>query len=121
MASALPDEETFDPDVSHGLPGGLGVDYDQVRDFPEIPLELMDKRPRVPCVAKRWKYHDEDIFVLESRALLQALRVAVSLHHHFGRRLLFLVDNMSVALCFPEEDPNISLSSVSSVGLLHCA
>ena len=43
VASPLPDEETFDLGVGNSLPGGLGVDYDQVRDFPEIPLELMDK------------------------------------------------------------------------------
>ena len=33
VASALAAEETFDLEVGHGLPGGPGVDYDQVQDF----------------------------------------------------------------------------------------
>ena len=53
-----------------------------------------------PVVARPWARKDEDIFVYEARALVRAVEVLCAELKLTGCRVLCLVDNMSVALCF---------------------
>ncbi len=67
--------------------------------FPEIEIELLQKRLWQVRVSRPWRMSD-DILVLEARALFRSLQVQISLHHAHDCRVLLLVDNMAVALSF---------------------
>ena len=92
--------ENVAEDVSEGSDG---EDHQQVwlRDsaFPEIPLELLAPRLWRVVAARRF-FRKEDIMILESRALLRSLQLLITRYGLMNRRLVLLVDNMSVCLCF---------------------
>ena len=46
------------------------------------------------------RFYRPDILVLEARALTRGLEVSVSVVKLQNARVLFLVDNMSVCVCF---------------------
>ena len=76
------------PAVDAGEPG-----------FPEVPRALLE--PAWWHVAKfgKWTF-DEDILIREARALGYGLRRAANAVPGHSRRLLFLVDNISMCLSF---------------------
>ena len=76
------------------------VTWDVDQDFPEIPAKLLAGHLWKPVVARPWSGTDEDIFVYEVRALVRAVEVLSAELNLKGCRVLCLVDNMSVALCF---------------------
>ena len=87
-----------------------GSEWLAVRDFLEIPLYLL--------AARRWhvlcrRALAEDIFVLESRALLTGLKMWVSHKNIRNRRLLILVDSMGVCLSFDRARCNTNHSAGS--------
>ena len=69
-------------------------------DFQEIPARLLAGHLWKPVVARPWTGTDENIFVYEARALVRAVEVLSAEMNLQGCRVLCLVDNMSVALCF---------------------
>jgi hypothetical protein len=73
--------------------------WERVSDFPEVPSDLLVFKLWKPCLWGAWQF-EEDILVLEARALVKGMRRFA--RTIFGRnvRQLFLVDNMSVCLAF---------------------
>ena len=69
------------------------------QNFPEIDLQLLKEADwKVDC-CNYWSF-DENIIIGEARALVSSLRVHVFRKLVRGKRVLFLVDNMSVCLAF---------------------
>ena len=80
--------------------------------FPEIRAEHLRREILTPTCSGRF-VRDEDIMVLESRALLKGLHVSVSMHKNEHCRLLMLVDNMSVCV-------SASLVGASAISWCSC-
>ena len=76
------------------------IAWDVDKDFPEVPAPLLAGERWRPVVARAWARKDEDIFVYEARALVRAVEVLCAEMQVSSCRVLCLVDNMSVALCF---------------------
>ena len=67
--------------------------------FPEIDASLLVKPLYTPLASGPFSRED-DMLILESRALLRGFQVSASLHGFRNCRVLMLVDNMSVCLSF---------------------
>ena len=68
-------------------------DWEVVEGFNEVAAQLLQRHLWKPVLWGRWEY-DEDISVLEARALLKGIKRAVCHPDSWSKRLLFLVDNM---------------------------
>lgn len=73
--------------------------WERLDDFPEVPLSLL--------AAERWRVakfdtwsSEDNILLREARALLYALKRVGRSRKAIGKRILLLVDNMSVCLAF---------------------
>ena len=77
----------------------LEADWDISEGFKEIPAQLLRRELWKPVRWGRWEI-DEDISVLEARALLKGLKRALCLPDSRSKRHLFLIDNMGVTLAF---------------------
>ena len=71
----------------------LEADWDISEGFKEIPAQLLHRELWKPVRWGRWEI-DEDISVLEARALLKGLKRALCLPDSRSKRHLFLIDNM---------------------------
>jgi len=69
-------------------------------DFPEIDHRLIDHGQWQTLFQVRWRYFDQDIFELESRALVTGFKALVSSKKLSNCRILCLIDNMSVCLSY---------------------
>ena len=65
--------------------------------FPEIDASLLVKPLYTPLASGPFS-REEDILILESRALLRGFQVSARLHDFLNCRVLMLVDNMTVCL-----------------------
>jgi len=94
-----PDWDTFRCPQDLASPG-----WSSASDFPEVTLNLLSRRQWVLFKVGQFK-HAEDIMLLEARALLSAVQHAVG--YIPGTRVLFLVDNLGLALVLPKEEPRV--------------
>ena len=69
-------------------------------DFLEVPLEVVEASGWVEVAAGRWRYGDETIIVLESRALTRGVEILASAQQLYRKRCVALVGNMAAALSF---------------------
>jgi hypothetical protein len=84
-----------------GVEGGDDDCWERDECFPEVPIEVVDKRSWVVCMSGKCAFFfDDTILRLEAHAFLKAMRRLA--HCVFGNcvRQVFLVDNMSVCLSF---------------------
>ena len=96
--SALTSAGFVKDDAGHWQ-AGTDSRWDVDPEFPEVPSRGLHRRLWEPKLWGPWR-HAENIFVLESRALVKALRRLALTARVRNMRLLFLVDNMSVCLSF---------------------
>ena len=68
--------------------------------FPEVPLEIVEASGWVDVASGRWRYRDENIIVLESRAPTRGVEILASTQQLYRKRCVALVDNMAAALSF---------------------
>ena len=85
------------------------VEYDDVTaeimlvpvdNFPEVPLEVVEASGWIDVASGRWRHRNENIIVLESRALTRGIEILASTQRLFRKRCVALVDNMAAALSF---------------------
>ena len=85
------------------------VEYDDVTaemmlvpvgNFPEVPLEVVEASGWIDVASGRWRHRDENIIVLENRALTRGIEILASTQRLFRKRCVALVDNMAAALSF---------------------
>ena len=77
--------------------------------FPEVPLEVIEASGWMHVASGRWQYRDENIIVLESRALTRGVEILASTQQLYQKRCVVLVDNMAVALSFDRRRSRIFL------------
>ena len=92
--------------------GGDLIDLDEVEDaaaemmlisvdnFPQVPLEVVEASGWEDVASGQWRYKDENIIVLESRALTRGIEILAATHQLYRKRCVALVDKMSAALSF---------------------
>ena len=111
------DEVDLDPMWSH-----LENPCDPTLRFDEVPDEV--------CDPKKWKvvhgrkfYRKEHITKIEGRALRLAVRHALRSQSNFNRRLLFLVDNMSLclAICKGRSSSPLLIGAAQEIAALSLA
>ena len=68
--------------------------------FPEVPLEIVEANGWVAVASGRWRHRDENIIVLESRALTREVEILASTQQLYRKRCVAFVDNMAAALSF---------------------
>ena len=71
-----------------------------VDHFPEVPLEIVEASEWKDAASGQWRYTDENIIVLESRALTRGIEIIASTHQLYRKKCVALVDNMSAGLSF---------------------
>ena len=71
-----------------------------VDNFPEVPLEVVEVSGWIDVASGLWRYRNENIIVLESRALTRGFEILASTQQLSQKRSVALVDNMAVALSF---------------------
>ena len=71
-----------------------------VDNFPGVPLEIEEASGWRDVASGQWRYTDENIIVLESRALTRGIEFLASTHQLYRKTCVALVDNMSAALSF---------------------
>ena len=62
-------------DLDENEDGAIGTVLIPTDDFPEVPLEVVEASGWVDVAAGRWRYSDEKIVVLESRALTRGVEI----------------------------------------------
>ena len=55
--------------------------------FFEVPLEIVEARGWVDVASGRWRYRDENVIVLESRALTCGVEILASTQQLFRKRM----------------------------------
>ena len=65
-----------------------------VDSFPEVPLEVVEGSGWIDVASGRWRHRNENIIVLESRALTRGVEILASTQQLFRKWCVALVDNM---------------------------
>ena len=65
-----------------------------------MPLEIVEASGWVDVASGRWRYRDENIVVLEIRALTRGVEILASTQQLYRKRCVALVDKMAAALSF---------------------
>ena len=76
--------------------------------FPEVPLEVVEASGWVDVASGRWRHRNENIIVLESRALTRGDEILASTQELCRKRCVALVDDMAAPHFLKSGDHAIS-------------
>ena len=85
-------------DLAPGLPGGPDR-YEECENFPEVGADLLHSSLWKTIGWNKWN-HEENILILEARALVHSCAGIASRRDGSNKRQLLFCDNMSATLAF---------------------